>query len=461
MTFPDEPFVSYFSGNTVQICPVGALTAKPYRFKARPWDLDQRESTCTTCSVGCRTVMQSSRDELLRYQGVDSDPVNWGWLCDRGRFNFEAVNSDHRLTEPMVAHRGRSDRRLAGTARCAAAAAGRPRRWPTVAPTSIALLGGARGTNEDAFAWGQFADAIDTPYRDAQLGDGLPAEILGLDRATIDEAANASTIVLLGPDLKEELPVLYLRLRDAAEKKRSQIIEFSAVDTGLTRYAWKSIRYEPGTQHDAVRTGAGRQRHRRAARRWRRRDRRRSTQPGRVGRRHRRGTADAARRCAGRQGAARAAPRQRRRCTVARDGSDRPTATTTRRHRGSRAAAEGKIELLVLLGADPLNDCPDADLARRAIAGARRVISLDTSPVRVDPAGRRGAGRRRPTARRPAPPPTSRVASRTLGPEGHRHRHQPARLDDRGRTRPDDRRSSFGAEHPLRRLSPRSTTSPK
>ncbi len=102
MTFPDEPFVSYFSGNTVQICPVGALTAKPYRFKARPWDLSQQESTCTTCSVGCRTVVQSSRDELLRYQGVDSDPVNWGWLCDRGRFNFEAVNSELRLTAPLV-----------------------------------------------------------------------------------------------------------------------------------------------------------------------------------------------------------------------------------------------------------------------------------------------------------------------------------------------------------------------
>ena len=61
----------------------GALTAKPYRFKARPWDLDEAESTCTTCSVGCRITVQSSRNELLRYQGVDSDPVNWGWLCDK------------------------------------------------------------------------------------------------------------------------------------------------------------------------------------------------------------------------------------------------------------------------------------------------------------------------------------------------------------------------------------------
>ena len=92
-TFPDEPFSSYFSGNVVQICPVGALTAKPYRFRARPWDLDETPSTCTTCSVGCSITVQSSRDEVLRYQGVDNDATNWGWLCDRGRFNFQSVNS--------------------------------------------------------------------------------------------------------------------------------------------------------------------------------------------------------------------------------------------------------------------------------------------------------------------------------------------------------------------------------
>ena len=90
----------------MQICPVGALTAMPYRFKARPWDLEQVESTCTTCSVGCRIVVQSSRDQLVRYLGVDSDPVNWRWLCDRGRFNFEAVNSADRLGAPLVRGEG-------------------------------------------------------------------------------------------------------------------------------------------------------------------------------------------------------------------------------------------------------------------------------------------------------------------------------------------------------------------
>ena len=100
--FPGEPFVSNFSGNVVQICPVGALLAKPYRFKARPWDLEQVETTCTLCAVGCRVAAQSSSDQVVRFIGVDSDPVNWGWLCDKGRFGFEALNSPERLAHPLV-----------------------------------------------------------------------------------------------------------------------------------------------------------------------------------------------------------------------------------------------------------------------------------------------------------------------------------------------------------------------
>ncbi len=87
----------------------------------------------------------------------------------------------------------------------------------TKGPSAVAVLGGARGTNEDAYAWARLADELDVD-RDAQLGDGLPAALLDLPRATIDEAASAPTVVLLGPDLKEELPVLYLRLRHAAHE---------------------------------------------------------------------------------------------------------------------------------------------------------------------------------------------------------------------------------------------------
>jgi NADH-quinone oxidoreductase subunit G len=247
LTFPDEPFASYFSGNTVQICPVGALTAKPYRFKARPWDLEQVESTCTTCSVGCRMVVQSSRDTLVRYTGVDSDPVNWSWLCDLGRFNFESVNSGERLGAPMV----RGEGGLAETSWNVALDVSAQLfvdATRSAGPRGIAILGGARGTNEDAYAWARLADQLRIADRDAQIGDGMPPALLDLPRATIDEAASASTIVLLGPDLKEELPVRYLRLRDAAEKRRSRILEFAPTATGLTRYAWRSVRVAAGSR---------------------------------------------------------------------------------------------------------------------------------------------------------------------------------------------------------------------
>ena len=377
MTFPDEPFASYFSGNTVQICPVGALTATPYRFKARPWDLEQVESTCTTCSVGCRVVIQSSRNELVRYQGVDSDPVNWGWLCDRGRFDFEAINSDERLGAPLA--RGESG--LAETSWHGAiglAAALVREALDAGGPEAIGLLGGARGTNEDAYAWAKLADAIGVTRRDAQLGDGLPPAVLGLDRATIDEAANASTIVLLGPDLKEELPVLFLRLRDAAEKRRSRIVELSPAASGLTRYAWKSVRYEPGAAAGVIAATLSEPE---VAEQLARGDV--VVVAGRASLAESQGSAVSA--LAALLAAvpgAKVLPALRRGNVVGALGLGlRPPADADGNDDGLaviRAAAEGQLDLLLLLGADPINDCPDVDLARRAMAGARRVLSIDT-----------------------------------------------------------------------------------
>jgi NADH-quinone oxidoreductase subunit G len=374
-TFPDEPFASYFSGNTVQICPVGALTAKPYRFKARPWDLAQIESTCTTCSVGCRTVVQSSHDQLLRYQGVDSDPVNWSWLCDRGRFGFEAVNSDDRLGTPLVRVDGELQHTSWNDALDQAAALIRES-LAAGGPQGIAVIGGARGTNEDAFAWARLAhDVIGTPNVYAQMADGLPVGVLGLDRATIDEAAKAKTIVLLGPDLKEELPVLYLRLRDAVEKKRSKIVEFTPKASGLTKYAWKSVAYEPGTQVQAVQQALA--------------DSAISAQLASgsvvvvVGRANlaesSASTMAALHELLGALPGAKVLPALRRGNVVgALQVGMRPGVGGLDTRGMLQAAADGKIDCLVLVGADPLADFPDTDLARRAMAGARRIIAVDT-----------------------------------------------------------------------------------
>ncbi len=241
--FPEHPFTSYFSGNTVQICPVGALTSVPYRFKSRPWDLEQVETTCTYCAVGCRVAAQSSAGELVRYLGIDSEPVNQSWLCDRGRYGFEATTSPLRLRSPLVRREGQ----LApvGWSEALRLVADRLRQVPG---ETVGIIGGARLANEDAYAWSKLArSVIGTDHVDAQLGDGLPAELVcALPRATIQEACTAKACVVIAGDLREELPVLHLRLRAAAANDGLRIVDCSPVPTALGGVAAATVTYRPG-----------------------------------------------------------------------------------------------------------------------------------------------------------------------------------------------------------------------
>ncbi len=417
-TFPDHPFASYFSGNTVQICPVGALTAKPYRFRARPWDLDQVESTCTSCSVGCRVAIQSSRNRVLRYLGVDVDPVNWGWLCDKGRFDFEAVNSEDRLSRPLLRREGElAAASWSEALRVAGEALGRARgSTGASAPAgegtgALGVIGGARLTNEAAYAWAKLVKGVlGTDNVDAQLGDGLPAEVvLGLPRATIDGAcAKGGTVVVLAPDLKEELPVLFLRLRDAVTNLGVRIVELSPVETGVTPYSAASLRYRAGEAGALVRgllDGTGDEAGRLAATLLREAAPltvvlgRPSIAEGPGG------IVDAAAALLEARPDAHFLPALRRanvagaldmglapgllpgRVTLdagrARFAASWPTVPPARGLDTAGilgAAAEGRLETLVLLGADPLADFPDRDLATRALAGVRTVVAIDTHP---------------------------------------------------------------------------------
>ncbi|MEY2566207.1 MAG: NADH-quinone oxidoreductase subunit [Actinomycetota bacterium] len=408
-TFPDSPFASYFSGNTVQICPVGALTARPYRFKARPWDLEQVESTCTSCSFGCRVAVQSSSNQLTRYLGLDSDPVNHSWLCDKGRFDFQAVNSSERLAHPAVRRGERLVETNWGEA-LDAVARGLGDAKSLHGPGAIGVIGGARLANEDAYAWARLAKGVlGTDNVDAQLGDGLPAEVvLGLPRATIDDACRAPVVILLGPDLKEELPVLYLRLRAAAVDDGLSIIEITPQRTGMSRYAKATLAHRPGeaalVARALVEGGDGDAGGVTAAALA---DARELMADGAVvvlGRPSLAegpgATVDAAAVLARR--GARFLPALRRGNVMGaldmglapgvlpgRVGLDAgrawfeaawggaPAETGTDTEGILRAAADGRLQTLVLLGADPLTDFPDRELARRALAGAGFVVSVD------------------------------------------------------------------------------------
>jgi NADH-quinone oxidoreductase subunit G len=241
-------------------------------------------------------------------------------------------------------------------------------------PGSVAIIGGARGTNEDAYMWGALADAAGITMRDAQLDDGLPASIFAFPQATIDSTCAAGTVILIAPDFKEEMPVMYLRLRDAVQKKRIRIIEISAHETGLTKHAWRSVRCEPGT---ATATITGLLADAEIAAQI-------SSGPVTIvaGRAN---LAESAHLTMAAVDAAIAIAPAATVLPVLRRGNVRGALSLGLAPRNGldtaailEASANGRVECLILLGADPLSDVADADLARRGIAGAKFVVAVDT-----------------------------------------------------------------------------------
>ncbi|MEO2172421.1 MAG: molybdopterin-dependent oxidoreductase, partial [Acidimicrobiales bacterium] len=359
-------------------------------------------------------------NRVLRFQGVDADAVNWGWLSDKERFVFEAYDHEDRLATPLLRGDALGNRSRDGAELVAApwsealdVAAGALRSAPA---DRIAVVGGARLTNESQYAWAKLAKGVlGTDHVDSQLGDGLPADLLlGLPRATIDEACTAGgTIVLLGPDPKEELGALYLRLRHAVVHDGATLIELTQRRTGLTDHAAHSLRVQPGEAAEVVAAmfgggssggalgrsagdvvGAGELL---AA----------ATGPitvllGRPSLAEAAGpVVDAALALHDHLPDARFLSLLRRgnvhgamdmglapgllpgRTTLA--DADRfadawpgvPDAVGRDTLATLEAAADGQVDVLVLLGADLLADVPDRDLARRALDGAGTVIALD------------------------------------------------------------------------------------
>ena len=251
LTFPDEPFSSYFSGNTVQICPVGALTAKPYRFRARPWDLEAVESVSLVDAVHSKVSIQASQNQVLRINGVDNAPTNQGWLSDKDRFVFEYLSSPERVTVPLIRREGELEEATWGEAIDEVA-----ERLRTTPGDAVGALGGAQATNEEAYLWGRFLrTVVGTPHIDAQLGDGIdPGLLVGLDhRAVIDDLERAKAILVWAGDLKEELPVLYLRVRRAATVLGATLVVVHPRRTGLHDVATHTVTYRPGDGPEVLR----------------------------------------------------------------------------------------------------------------------------------------------------------------------------------------------------------------
>jgi NADH-quinone oxidoreductase subunit G len=253
---PGEPFQSYFSGNTVQICPVGALTGAAYRFRARPFDLVSSPSACEHCASGCAQRTDHRRGKVLRRLAGDDPQVNEEWNCDKGRWAFTYTTVGDRITTPLV----REDGKL------------RPASWSealTIAGAGLAaangsagVLVGGRSTVEDAYAYSKFARIVlgtnDIDFRARRHSDEevafLAAHIAGQPMTvTYADLDSAPAVLLVGFEPEEESPIVYLRLRKAARKNALQVKSIAPFSTrGLTNMAGELIECAPGSEAAAL-----------------------------------------------------------------------------------------------------------------------------------------------------------------------------------------------------------------
>jgi len=238
-TAPGHAFDSVFSGNTVEICPVGALTAQSYRFKARPWELKKTPSICNNCSVGCNARIDSRVDRITRLMSRNNDEVDDGWLCNRGRWDFDYVNSDQRLRTPLI----RRDGKLTPASWQEAISYIASRVKDIVARNgaqSVAGIGSTRTTNEETYLFQKLLrNVIGTANIDHHHGTfpGARDRLTGkpwMMTNSLSEIEQASHIVLIGSDPYLHQPILNLRIKKAL-KKGAQIYIVNSAETELDR----------------------------------------------------------------------------------------------------------------------------------------------------------------------------------------------------------------------------------
>ncbi|EMF55023.1 nuoG protein [Streptomyces bottropensis ATCC 25435] len=265
-----DPFESYFSGNTIQICPVGALTSAAYRFRSRPFDLVSSPSICEHCSGGCATRTDHRRGKVMRRLAQNDPQVNEEWICDKGRFAFRYAQRPDRLTTPLV-------RNAEGVLE--------PASWPEALEAAARGLLAARGragvltggrlTVEDAYAYSKFArvalDTNDIDFRarahSGEEADFLAARVAGRGRdldgtgVTYASLENAPAVLLVGFEAEEEAPGVFLRLRKAWRKHKQRVFSLATHSTpGLVKAGGTLLPAAPGTETewlDALASGFG------------------------------------------------------------------------------------------------------------------------------------------------------------------------------------------------------------
>ena len=251
--YEKQPFTSYFSGNVVQICPVGALTGASYRFRARPFDLVSTPSACEHCASGCDMRTDVRRGKTLRRLAGEDASVNEEWNCDKGRWAFKYVTAVDRLAHPQVRNSDGELVQASWPEALAAAAAG-------LKASHAAVLVGGRATHEDAYGYSKFARVAlstnDIDFRSRISSDEerefLAARVVGSKTAYLD-IDRADHVVLVGFEPEEESPIVFLRLNKQFRKRALKVTSIgSKLSIGVEKLKGEFVKVAPGQEASAV-----------------------------------------------------------------------------------------------------------------------------------------------------------------------------------------------------------------
>ena len=227
-TATGEPYRHNFTGNVTELCPVGALTSKTYRFKSRPWDLRRTTTTCTQCAVGCQMHVDVRVGKVMRTMSVESDDaISDTWLCDRGRYNVGFYESGERITQPLYKQNGAwvqidwDDALLIWATALDEAVRANPK--------TVGVIGGGRLTNEEAYVLQHVFRAKGVGNVDWRAGRQRQATP-GRDGGKLIDLESADAIVVIGESPAERAPVMDLRVRKAAFQKNAKLIRVGSVE---------------------------------------------------------------------------------------------------------------------------------------------------------------------------------------------------------------------------------------
>ena len=253
VSYSNPKFDSHYSGNTADICPVGALTTRDFRFAARAWEMTNVPSVCNHCGVGCNTVLGTRAGEIKRIMPRQNEVVNEIWICDKGRFGYHFNGSPHRLTTPLVRKNGEL---VEATWNEALNLVGQ--KFKTIkdsdGPNALGGIAGARLSNEDLYLFQKlFREAIGTHNIDHRVGlsaalEDDTAHRVGVGCGTdLGRVGKGTTILVIGSDLDQEAPILYLRVAGASTKRGARLINAGGRRAKLDAQAQTSLQYRYGT----------------------------------------------------------------------------------------------------------------------------------------------------------------------------------------------------------------------